>query len=64
MSKCCTCYINKPDPKRYHSKFLGADESKAMLYCDYCYNCIMKTNEDQLIQMSVENGDNLSNLNK
>ena len=63
MSKCCNCYIDKPDLKRYNSKFLGADESNALLYCDYCYVKIEK-DEDQLIKMSVENGDNLSTLIK
>ena len=63
MSKCCNCYIDKPDLKRYNSKFLGTDESNALLYCDYCYVKIEK-DEDQLIKMSVENGDNLSTLIK
>ena len=63
MSKCCNCYIDKPHLKRYNSKFLGADETNALLYCDYCYVKIEK-DEDQLIKMSVENGDNLSTLIK
>ena len=63
MSKCCNCYIDKPHLKRYNSKFLGADETNALLYCDYCYVKIEK-DEDQLIKMSVENGDNISKLIK
>ena len=54
MSKCCNCYIDKPDLKRYKSKFLGADESYVKIEKD----------EDQLIKMSVENGDNLSTWNQ
>ena len=34
-----------------------------MLYCEYCYVKTEK-DEDQLIKMSVENGDNLSTLIK
>ena len=63
MSKCCSCYINKPNLSRYNSKFLGADESQISLFCDYCYVKIEK-DEDQLIKMSVENDDNLSTLIK
>ena len=63
MSKCCNCYIQKSDLRRYNSKFLGANESDALLYCDFCYKTI-EANEDQLIKMSVENGDNLSALIK
>ena len=63
MSKCCNCYIQKPDLSCYNSKFLGANESDALLYCDFCYKTI-EANEDQLIKMSVENGDNLSILIK
>ena len=33
------------------------------LYCDYCYVKIEK-DEDQLIKMSIENGDNISTLIK
>ena len=63
MSKCCNCYIDKPHLKRYNSKFLGADESHISLYCDFCH-VKMEKDEDQLIKMSIENGDNLSSLIK
>ena len=63
MSKCCSCYINKPNLNRYNSKFLGADESQISLYCDFCYVKVEK-DEDKLIKMSIENGDNISTLIK
>ena len=37
MSKCCDCFINKPNLSRYNtnnSKFLGTDESNALLFCE------------------------------
>ena len=54
MSKCCSCYINKPNLSRYNSKFLVADESQISLYChgDYCYVEIEK-DEDQLIKCQL-----------